>query len=290
MTRRVVLVTGGSGKLGQAVCAFLSTVGWHVRALVHRQEVPVADERVEGSLGDASSLRRALDGAHAVLHLAAVTHARRVSDYESVNLAGTRSLLLAGAEAGGAGRFVFVSTRAVSPEGGAYSRSKLLAEEAVRTSGRPFVIVRLPEIYGLGGDEGIDRIIEHARAGRLLALPAADRAVVCPVYSADIVPAIAVALDSQAALGKTYTLAGECLSLREFAKLCEQRFESTAPIVSVPELVVRAAAAVSRFLPLPVYPDQLSRLLAAKPEPSAEAKSDLGFQPRPPGEGLMALV
>jgi hypothetical protein len=41
--------------------------------------------------------------------------------------------------------------------------------------------------------------------------------------------------------------------------------------------------------PLPVYPDQLARLRAAKPGPSPEGGTDLGFRPRGVDEGLAAV-
>lgn len=49
---------------------------------------------------------------------------------------------------------------------------------------------------------------------------------------------------------------------------------------------VRAVAPLSRLLPLPIYPDQLARLLAPKTEVSPDAASELGFQPRTLAEGL----
>ena len=181
---------------------------------------------------------------------------------------------------GGAGRFVFVSTRAVSPEGGAYSRSKLLAEEAVRP-GRPFVIVRLPEIYGLGV-RGIDRSSSTPGPGAGSRSPSPTGRW-CARFTGRHRPAIAALSTARPARQDVY-LAGECLSLREFAKLCEQRFGRRLRS-SACRAWVSAAAAMSRFLPLPVYPDQLSRLLAAKPEPSPDAERDLGFHPRCPPKG-----
>jgi nucleoside-diphosphate-sugar epimerase len=288
MSSRTLLVTGASGDLGRAVLARLAD-HWTVRALVHRRPVPAADEQCAGSLADPTALRAATDGADAVLHLAAVTHARSSRAYEEVNVHGTRRLLEA-CQRQGVARFVHVSTRALSPDGGHYSVSKLRAEAAVRGSGVASVIVRLPEVYGGGGREGVDRIIQQARADAAILLVGRGDDIVCPIAVDDAVLALVAALDAPAAIGHTYTLAGTCIPMREFAHECRKAFGTSSRIVGVPITAVRLLAAAGRVLPLPVYPDQLARLRAAKPAPSAEAADDLGFAPRSLRHGLAALI
>jgi NADH dehydrogenase len=287
MSRRTLLVTGASGDLGRTVLARLAD-HWTVRALVHRRPVPAAHEHYAGSLADATALLAATDGADAVLHLAAVTHARSSRAYDEVNLHGTRRLLEA-CQRQGVPRFVHVSTRALSPDGGGYSVSKLRAEAAVRDSGVPSVIVRLPEVYGGGGREGVDRVIQQAKADAAILLVGRGDDIVCPIAVDDAVSALVAALDASAAIGHTYTLAGRCMPLREFAHECREAFGTSSRIVGVPITAVRLLAAAGRVLPLPVYPDQLARLRAAKPAPSPEAADDLGFAPQSLRQGLAAL-
>lgn len=289
MTDRLVLVTGASGNIGHAACASLRARGWRVRALVHRRPVSLVDEQVEGALEDPRSLARAALGVDAVLHLAAVTHARRPALYERLNLRGTVSLLEA-ARTTAVDRFVFASTRAISPTGGAYSRSKNAAEQAVEGSGLRYTIVRLPEVYGAGGTEGVDRIIELARRGWPIPLFGADSERLCPVHADDILPPLLAALESDRCLDKTYTLAGDCLTLREFAHACVSAFSSESRIVNLPMVALRVLAAAGRLLPLPVYPDQVARLLAPKPEATPDAFDELRFRPRSLEEGLRALA
>jgi NADH dehydrogenase len=288
VSEQLVLVTGAAGKLGAIICEALQANGWRVRALRHRRTPPVYDELAEGSLDKIADLSAALKGVDAVLHLAAVTHARRAAMYQEVNVRGTSNLVEA-ARAADVARFVFVSTRAISPDGGAYSRSKSEAERIVSTSGLPYVIVRLPEVYGVGGAEGVDNVIERARANRLIPLVAAGAAQVCPAHVDDVVQPLVRALENREALDKTYTLAGECMTLGAFGRACIEAFGSTSSVVALPTPGVRALASLSRFLPLPIYPDQLSRLLAAKPAVSVDAAKDLGFAARPLLQGLMSL-
>lgn len=285
MARRVVLVTGAAGRLGTLVCAALQDDGWFVRALRHRHVPTVCDELVSGSLTNRTGLDAAVTGVDAVAHLAAVTHARFRGTYHEVNVAGTSNLLHA-AHAAEVGRFLFVSSRAAVTGGGAYSSSKVEAETLVRDAGLPYTIVRLPEIYGAGGREGVDAVIRQARAGRAVPVLGGAAARVCPVHVDDAIRALVAALDAPTSAGKTYTLAGDCLTLEEFARLCIELLGSRSSIVRVPVWALRAIVPLSRVLPLPLYPDQLARLLVPKPESSRDANVDLAFRSRPFSEGL----
>jgi nucleoside-diphosphate-sugar epimerase len=224
-----------------------------------------------------------------VLHLAARTHARSERDYRSANTDGTARLLAASKQAG-VGRFVHVSTRAASPDGGAYSRSKLAAEELVREAGIEHVILRLPEVYGAGSREGVDDMLARARRGA--AVPVIGRGAdrLCPVHVDDIVGPVVAALSAAAARDRTYTLAGECRSAREVAAACVEAAGGRSRIVRVPAAAVAAASVAARFLPLPLYPDQLARLRAEKPGGTPEAAADLGFEPRSLADGLRAAT
>jgi nucleoside-diphosphate-sugar epimerase len=283
-----VLVTGASGALGRLLVALLGRRGWRTRALVHDRPAESADEAMTGDLSDVASLARAVEGAGAVVHLAAVTHARRPRDYERVNVEGTSALLDA-ARREDVARFVHVSTRAASEHGGAYSVSKLRSEELVRGSGLPFAIVRLPEVYGAGGGEGVDRMLDLAARGRPVPVAGDGSDLLCPVFADDAVAAVAAALEADRALGNTYTLAGECMTAVELACSAAEHFGTRSRVMHVPLAALHAAAVLGRVLPLPVYPDQVQRLRAAKPPASPEAREDLGFEPRSLAEGLAAL-
>ena len=279
-----VLVTGAAGAVGAALLDVLRAASWRSRCLEHRRAVRGADEIVRGDLADPPSLARAVDGVDAVLHLAALTHARRPRSYAEVNVGGTTALVEAFRRSQ-ARRLVLVSTRAVSPRGGAYSVSKLRAEKVVRALGPRQAIVRLPEVYGAGGAEGVDRLVSLAAAGRTLALPGRGGHEVSPVLVDDVVGPLVAALDADPAAGRIYTLAGPPMTMRSFAEACVAAFGS-GRIVHVPISALAVASTLARVAPLPLYPDQLHRLLAPKPGHSPEAHADLGFRPRDVEEGL----
>lgn len=285
---RLVLVTGASGALGRLIVPALQNHGWRVRALVRRRQVLSADESATGDLADFQSLRAATGGVDAVVHLAALTHARKQAAYDAVNVEGTRRLLAAAAESG-AERFLHVSTRAIDETGGAYSRSKRAAERLVQASDIAWTIVRLPEVYGMGSSEGVDDIVRRARRGARIPIVGDGSDTVCPIHADDATAALVAALSGSAGIGKVYTLAGDCRTTREFAEVCIDVFGVGGGLVRVPASAVRLLGAAARVAPLPLYPDQLARLRAPKPAISVDAERDLGFRPRRLEDGLRRL-
>lgn len=284
-----VLVTGAAGALGSRVVERLRSQKRSVRCLVRSRAVEHADESVRGDLSDGPSLDAAVRGVDCVLHLAAVTHARRARVYFEINHAGTERLVAA-AERAKVRRFVHVSTRAVSPSGGGYSLSKHMAEHVVRQASLEHTIIRLPEIYGMGGVEGVDRILHLAREGASISLVGDGNDQLCPMYVDDAVDALAGAVAAPLAAHKTYTLGGECMTIREFACTCTDILSSPSRLRSVPVPIIAALGLAGRVLPVPVYPDQLARLRCEKPPVSPEAESELGFRARPLADGLAGLA
>jgi nucleoside-diphosphate-sugar epimerase len=284
-----VLVTGGSGLLGRGIVHRLRIDGWQVRVLVHRSEIDSADEVCRGSLLDPAACAEAVAGCTAVVHAAGATHARTERAYRQTNVEGTRRLVAA-ARAAGTTRFLLVSSRTAGPGSGWYGATKLAAEQLLEGSGLAWTIVRLPEIYGAGGREGVEDIIARAKAGKTVFLPGRGETELCPMHVDDATTACANALGTEAAIHATYVLGGRCLTLRDFAKRCIHLAGSGSRIVSVPWPVVRVAAAAARFAPLPLTPDQPARLRAPKSRPPEMPPAELSVTVRPLDEGLRSVL
>ena len=161
-----VLVTGGTGFVGNAVARALAGRGYRVRALVRpgRDAARLRElgaEVVQGDLLDEASLAAAVDGVEGLFHVAAV-YAYWTADpamLYRVNVDGTTALLAAARQAG-VRRAVFTSTVAtlkwpgrgrladersvasLEEMAGHYKRSKWLAEQAALTAnGDGFAVV-----------------------------------------------------------------------------------------------------------------------------------------------------
>ena len=112
-----ILVTGGGGFLGQALCRALRERGHEVVSFQRRHSPELAAlgvGQVRGDLADANAVVHAGAGADAVFHNAAKAGAWGSYDsYFQANVVGTRNVLAA-CRAHGIGRLVYTSTPSVT--------------------------------------------------------------------------------------------------------------------------------------------------------------------------------
>lgn len=278
-----ILVTGGAGFLGLALCRELLSRG-HIVLSTQRRHSPVLDtlgiEQRLGDLADAAHVQRACAGVHAVFHNAAKAgHWGSEQSYLDANVTGTKNVLEA-CLAHGIRRLVYTSTPSVAHngrvpcEGGnevntpyapafkaPYPRSKQIAEKSVLAAngtvlagGGVFATVALRPrlIWGPGDTNLLPRLVERARAGRLRFIDGGhnrmDTSYVDNVAEAHVLAFDALAPGSACA-GRAYFISnGEPQPVREIvngllAAAGEPRVEA-----SVPFAVAYAAGALCEVL------------------------------------------
>ena len=187
-----ILVTGGGGFLGQALCRGLVERG-HDVVSYNRGRYPALDAmgvtQAQGDLADREAVIAAARGCEAVFHNAAKAGAWGSYDsYHQANVVGTDNVLDA-CRTHGIGKLVYTSTpsvthRATHPvEGGTadtvpygegfkapYATTKTIAEKAVLAANAPAlatVALRPRLIWGVGDNQLLPRLIARAKAGRL---------------------------------------------------------------------------------------------------------------------------
>jgi nucleoside-diphosphate-sugar epimerase len=167
-------VTGGTGFVGKRFIDLALAGGWKVKALARSsQSMREGLTWIHGSLSDRASLSTLLAGSNAVIHIAGAVNAPDRAAFAQANIAGTQSVIDA-TKAAGVSRFVHVSSLAAREPGlSNYGWSKAGAEDAVRSSGLDWVMVRPPGIYGPGDRDQLD-LFKAARL-RVMPLPPAGR-------------------------------------------------------------------------------------------------------------------
>jgi len=261
-----VLVTGGSGFLGSAICAQLRSRGDQVIACqrgsgerLKRLGVSV----VRGSITDAGLLENAMHGVDAVIHTAAKAGIWGPYDeYYQPNVAGTANVI-AGCRSNGIRKLVFTSSPSVVHAGGdieggdeslpypdhfnsPYPATKALAEQQVMAANGPglyTVSLRPHLIWGPGDRHLLPHLMARAKSGKLK-LPGADK-LIDTVYIENAATAHLLALDKlgtdpQAVGGKTYFITNdEPVSQREIiggllkAAGLEVRIQSISPHLAI---------------------------------------------------------
>jgi nucleoside-diphosphate-sugar epimerase len=308
------LVTGASGFLGGRLVEVLASKGTPVRAatrLVSRARQMPAVQWVQCDLARDHDLRRALAGIETVFHCAALCGAPgTLSDYEQANVQGTMRLLELAAAAG-VKNFIYVSSMSVyaaperadavldetapldarADERGAYTRSKLAADQAVldyaRRNVEPRIVVLRPgTIYGPGAKVPVGRFQLPSSTQRPLVVGGPEVPAGL-VYVDDVVEAMLSAARSGVPTGSVYNLvdSSDC----DQAELARTLTQVTGgrirpvfapyPLVWMLMLGVDLASLV-RYRKMGTARYRLRRTLAPMRFRCAAAHRDLGWRPR----------
>jgi nucleoside-diphosphate-sugar epimerase len=224
-----VVVTGADGFIGAPTCQVLEQRGHLVRRVVRREQGPGQDRATVPDLAALREWSPILQGADAVVHLAARAHVMRetgdpAEEFRRNNVDVTQRLIEA-AIACGVRRFVFVSSIGVngaSTQARAfsetdepnpiepYARSKLACEQLLRSippaAGVEVAIVRPPLVYGPGAKGNLLRMLGLVASG--LPLPLASVRNRRSLLAVDnLAEALALCLELPAAANQTFVLA-----------------------------------------------------------------------------------
>jgi len=240
-------VTGGTGFVGSHLLDSALAAGHSVAALARRDQEPRDSlDWISGSLEDRDALRRLVDGADAIIHVAGTISAPNAATFDKGNVEGTLAMLAA-ATAGGVSRFVHVSSLAArEPKLSLYGASKAKAEELVHSSGLEWVIVRPPAVYGPGDKETLE-LFRMAKLGLMLMPPKGRVSVI----HADDLSSLLLALAGPATPSNILVEADDGKpggwSHREFAQALAAAVGTRPAILSSPGIVLRAAAHLDQW-------------------------------------------
>jgi nucleoside-diphosphate-sugar epimerase len=263
--RRTVLLTGGSGVVGRALLRRLGD--FDVVCLVHRS--PVSGPNVTAVPGDITkpmfglATRAYVELAarvDAVIHCAAVTDFTRTDDsLEATNITGTEHVAAFAAAAKAVLYHVSTAFVHATVDGDrgrtaiGYASSKLAAEEVVRSSGVPHVILRPSVVIGdsvtgeIAAFQGLHQVAAGIFAGIVPMIPF-DASWPIDFVPADVVAdAIACVTENRVSEGEFWISAGDkALRLDE----------GVAVVVELAR-VLGVSVDMPRFVP----PDMFDRLI-----------------------------
>lgn len=205
--------------MGRALTKALLEKGFAVRIITRR--TPAAAQEgaayAEADFADAESLKKALAGADAAIHLAAALFCRSKEDFMRANAEGTANFAAAAAATPGLRKIIYLSSLAAGGPSPAdaprteadadapvsfYGMSKLEGEKAVKNFPGAHVILRPPIIYGKK-DSGFSKIAEWVRKGVMVNAGSAGGRFSF-VYLDDLVNAVISALYSNLFDGGTF--------------------------------------------------------------------------------------
>lgn len=250
-----VVVTGGSGFVGRAVCEHLAEADAACRIVVPTRRLGHAAtlrplptvELVQADLHDERTLARLLPGADAVVHLVAILQGS-AAQFQRVHAELPRKLARA-CEAAGVRRFVHVSALGVGPGApSAYLRSKTEGETALRNAALDLTVLRPSVIFG-AGDRLLNLFAALQRVAPLIPL-AGSRATFQPVWVDDVARAAVRCLERPETAGRVYELTGpQTFTLGEIVRLAGRWSGHERPQIALPDALGRLQALLMEWLP-----------------------------------------
>lgn len=265
-----VLVTGASGFVGRALCAYLGGRGVDVTAITRDVRALPGATRVHavGDFTAVSDWRGLMAGHDGLVHLAALTHdgtrGASAARFHTINVELSKRVVAA-ALAGGITRCVYLSSIKVNGESSLrddghlhaytgddppapadhYGRSKLAAEMALTAlwpaAHGALTLLRPPLVFGAGQLGNMARLMALVARGLPLPFAAIDNRRSL-IYVENLVAAIALALGITSAGVRCYTLADVEISTPALVRALAGGLGVQANLVALPAMYLRAFA------------------------------------------------
>lgn len=270
---RLVTVFGGSGFVGRHVVRALAKRGWRVRAAVRRPDLaghlqPMGAvgqiHAVQANVRYPDSIRRAVEGADAVVNLVAIMTPSGKQTYRAVHEEAAAQIASASRAAGVKRLVQFSGLGADAKSPSAYARSRAAAEAAALANFPEAIVMRPSIIFG-PEDEFFNRFAAMARISPVLPLIGGGKTKFQVVYVGDVAAAVANVLDGAGSGGTIYELGGpEALSFRTLLDRTQEYSGRRRVYLPMPFWLAKLQALLTWPLPnalRPITVDQV-RLLA----------------------------
>jgi len=262
-----VLVAGGTGFIGQRLCAELTDRGHDVTALARTPKDGSLPEGVTTAVGDVTaydSIVDAVEDQDAVYNLVALSPLLEPKGgnemHDRVHRGGTENCVRA-AEDHGVDRFVQLSALGADPEGPThYIRAKGRAETIVRESDLGWTIFRPSVVFGDGGE--FVSFTRKLTPPGVAPLPGGGKTRFQPIWVGDVVPMLADSIAAETHVGETYEVGGpEVLTLSEVATMARKARGQSLRVLPVPMSVAGIGLSVAGAIPgVPFGRDQFRSL------------------------------
>ena len=268
-----VLVTGGTGVVGQAAVTELLRRGHSVRLVSRKADEDARQWPARGgtapgveawpaSVSEQSELKGCAEGCDLVLHVAGIVEESPPEvTFENTNVEGTRAILRE-AERSKVGRFIYVSSLGAEAGQSPYHRSKRRAEDIVRNFAGGWIILRPGNVYG-PGDEVVSVLLTMVRTLPVVPVVGSGDDKFQPIWVGDLAGAIAACVDRTDLHGRVLDLAGpDVTSINDLLNRLGEITSRAPARIPVPGFLVGAGATIAGMLgaKLPINENQLTML------------------------------
>ncbi|MFC2149633.1 NAD-dependent epimerase/dehydratase family protein [Candidatus Auribacterota bacterium] len=252
----MILVTGASGYIGSHLVLSLCQDGKKVFCLV-RKTTPKAQidflrscgaEVVEGDLSDCAAFLPVIEGkVKRVVHLVGSIVASKKESFEAVHRGKTAAIVDLCKKIN-AEKIVLLTAVGAAPDAESeYSRTKWLAEEEVRKSSIPYVILRASLVFGneggLRNSKMLVKLSKMVRHFPVIPFIGSGKSLVQPVFIGDLVACLKKAVCDDSIVNKTFEIAGpEKMTFDELIQKIADHNDVRRIIMHIPTALMKPLA------------------------------------------------
>ncbi len=258
--KRMILVTGGTGFVGQSLIRQLIANGYEVRTLVRpghaspNLPMGISLDVVVSSLTDERGVRAAMKGVDQVFHLVTGEYEGSGADLLISDIQSTQVVTRTAAEIGI--KHILYLSHLGADRASAYPvlKAKGIAENTIRNSGVPYTILRSGIVFGPGDHltEGLKTIIQSSRLFFLL--PDGGGMHLQPIWIDDLVSCLIWSLEDPGKKNTTIDIGGpEALSLRQMVDQIQATIGIKNAPIGVPSAYMRILTVTLESL-TPLFP------------------------------------
>lgn len=242
MTTKRILISGGTGFIGQAIAKALLRKNCPVRILSrHHQNT---EGVVEGNITKPETLPAACQGIDLVIQCAQfpghpVENKRKHYTYFEVDALGTENLAKA-AKAAGVKHFIYLSGAGTDgKKTEPWFKAKWYAEQAIHGTGLPATILRPSWVYG-PSDRSLNRILKMAKIFPVVPLIGGGKNHVQPIYVGDLADIVASCAATAGEGDRLFDVGGpQEFKMKTMLKIALKARGIKAWLLSIPKWLVK---------------------------------------------------
>lgn len=262
-----IFVSGGTGFIGSHAVKRLLKAGHKVRLLVHKKplakgkEEDEALETVQGDVTDLVSLSGLMDGCDAACNFVGIILEVGRATFERIHVEACKNLLEE-AKRARVRRFLHISALGTSEEPvSRYFKTKWEAEQLIKKSGLPYVILRPSLVFG--PEDKFFNMLKPFIKLPIMAVVGSGKTRFQPIWVEDVASCVLQGLEKEEVVNRVIQIAGpEVMTFDEILDIMSAVLKSRPLKVHIPVPLVQPGAwLMERLLTQPlVTTDQLKML------------------------------
>jgi len=237
----MIMVTGGTGFIGNVLIRQLSNLGYPIKLLIRPSKASpnlptgIPLEVAITSFSDAKGLRAAMKGVDIIYHLASAEALGRKAQLTTVDIQGTDAIVQAASQAK-IERFFYLSHLGAD-RASAYPllKAKAIAEHAIKSANLPYTIFRSAVAYGEQDHFTNGLAVLLKLSPYFVMLPDEGTTLLQPIWVEDLATIMTWALDMPHTINETIEVGGpEYLSFTEICSILAEKININRRYVNVP--------------------------------------------------------